>query len=198
MNDNKDLELFYIVPYTKSYNSGGYYRSDKTCSTEYRSPSESVWYGNPIFFNNKEQVLNWFYKNTGNPIPNVYRIKYIANYQGIDDVFKITNLKDGKIEYYTAVSENFYAKYNEDMSNHYGKIIWEYIYSHKYDDKVSLRFKYIYDEFIKRGIKIKFNVYDKKTDETTRFEFIGDPLYEKEKVKEKKLILYRPSHKRFW
>lgn len=198
MNDNNNLELFYIVPYTKSYNSGGYYRSDETCSTTYRAPSESIWNGDPLFFDEKEQLLNWFYQNAGNPIPNVYRIRYIANYQGVEDVFKITNLEDGKIEYYTALSENYYAKYDEDMSKRSGKIVWKPLYSHKYDDKASLRFVYIYDEFIKRGIKIRFNVYEKSFDERIRFEFIGDPLYEKEKAAGKKLVLYRPSYKGFW
>lgn len=198
MKNENDLELFYIVPYAKSYNSGGYYRSDETCSTAYKAPSESIWNGKPLFFDEKEQLLNWFYQNAGNHIPNVYRIRYIANFQCIDDVFEITNLKDGKIEYYTAVCENYYAKYDEDMSMRYGKIVWEDFYSYKYDDKASLRFEYIYNEFIKRGIKIKFNVFKKDIDKKTCFEFIGDPLYEKDKVEGKKLVLYKPSHKRFW
>lgn len=42
MSEINDLELFYILPYTKSYDSGGYYRSDETCSIVYRSPSESI------------------------------------------------------------------------------------------------------------------------------------------------------------
>ena len=50
MKEVNDLELFYILPYTKSYNSGGYYRSDETCSIAYRSTSETIWNGNPLVF----------------------------------------------------------------------------------------------------------------------------------------------------
>ena len=198
MEEKKDLELFYILPYTKSYNSGGYYRSDETCSTAYRSPSVSIWNGNPLVFDEKEQLLNWFYQNADKPIPNVYRIRYIANYLGVDDVIKITNLKDGKTEYYTALDEDSYAKYDASMSKLYDKNIWEYCYSFRYDDKALFRFEYIYNEFIKRGIKIKFNVYEKNIDKKECFEFVGDPRYEKEKAKGKKLVLHIPSPKSFW
>lgn len=200
MNKKDELELFYILPYTKSYNSGGYYRSDETCSIAYRSPSKSIWNKEPLVFDKKEELLNWFYQNSDNPIPIVYRIKYIANYLGVDDVIKITNLKDNKTEYYTALSEDSYAKYDASKSELYDKNVWEECYSFRYDDKALFRFEYIYNEFIKRGIKIKFNVYKKVVDEKERFEFIGDLLSKKDRkeAEGKKLVLYRSNPINWW
>ena len=195
---NKDLELFYILPYTKHYNNGYHYHNDETCCTDYRPASVSIWNDAPLFFDEKEQLLNWFYQNADKPIPTVYRIKYVNNYLGIDDVIKITNLSNGKTGYYTALSEDSYAKYDASKSELYGKIVWEDCYSFRYDPKTLFRFKDIYDAFIKRGIKIEYNVYKKDIDEKTRFEFIGDPFYSKEEAKGKKLVLYRPSLKSFW
>ena len=193
MNKKNELELFYILPYTKSYDCGGYYRSDETGSTAYRPPSESIWNGNPLIFDEKEQLLNWFFQNAGNPIPNVYRIKYIANCFGVDDVIKITNLENDETEYYTVLDEDFYAKYDEDLSKFYNKHIWEDFDSFRYSDKELFRFEYIYKELIKRGIEIKFNVYKEKINKKERFEFIGDPFFEEEQAKGKNLVLYRPS-----
>ena len=198
MKANIDLELFYILPYTKSYDCGGYYRSDETCSTAYRPPSVSVWNGSSLLFEDKEELLKWFYNNSGKPIPAVYRIKYIDNYLGVDDVFKITNLKDGKTEYYTALSEDYYAKYDADMSKLYEKNVWVDYYLFRYGENASIRLDNIYAAFSKRGIKIKYDVYKKAIDKKEFFEFIGDPFFEKEEAKGKKLVLYRPSPKGFW
>lgn len=198
MNKKKDLELFYILPYTVSYNSGGYYKDDDTGGIGYNPPSKSVWNGDSLIFEEKEDLLKWFYKNAGKQIPTVYRIKYIDNYLGVDDVFKITDLKDDKTEYYTALSEDSYAMYDENNSKIYDKNIWKPVYAFRYDTNRKFRFEYIYEEFIKRGIKIKFNVYEKNIDIKTRFEFIGDPRYERKAAEGKKLVLYNPHPKSFW
>lgn len=199
MNKNKDLELFYILPYTVSYISGGYFKNDETCSIDHKATSMSVWPEEPLVFDEKEELFRWFCENAGKPIPTVYRIKYIDNYLGVDDVFKITDLKDNKTRYYTALSEELYAMYDAIESKICGKNVWISEYLSKYDNtSLKFRFKYIYKEFIKRGIKIKFNVYEKDIDVKNRFEFIGDPYYEKEKAQEKKLVLYKPHPKSFW
>lgn len=197
MNEKNDLVLFYILPYTKRYDSGGYYRNDDTGCTAYRPPSETVWTGNPLIFDKKEQLLKWFYENAGNPIPTVYRMKYIANYKGLNDVIKITNLGNGETKYYTALSKDKYAWYDTEKSERFGNVVWDYGYLKHFDNR-PFKFDYIYEEFCKRGIKIKCNVYDSDIDKTDCFEFVGDPDYEKEKAKGKKLILYRPSFKSFW
>lgn len=189
----KDIEFFYVLPYIESYNSGGYYRSDETCSINYKAPSLNHINSIPLVFDDKEELLNYFLSHPGNPTPPVYRIKYINNYLGIDDVIKITNLNDNTTGYYTALNMDAYAKYDEVKSKMSNKNIWEYCYSYRYDDKALFNFEKIYNELIKRKAPIKYNVYKKNTDINKRFEYIGDPFYEKENIKEKKLILYKPN-----
>lgn len=197
---DKELELFYILPYTKKYDSGGHYYNDDKCCIDYRPASESIWNGEPLVFDEKEQLLNWFIQNIGEPIPTVYRIRYIANYQGIDDVIKITNLNNGKTGYYTALNKNSYAWYDAKKSESCGKNVWDYHYTFEFDNKVLFRFKYIYEEFSKRGIKIKCNVYKNDIDRTNCFDFIGDPFYriDREKMKTKQLVLYVRHPSNFW
>lgn len=187
---NKELELFYILPYTKNYNSGGhYYNDDKGC-VDYSPASVDTWTCSPLIFDKKEQLLNWFCQNPDKPIPIIYKIKFIANYQGVDDVIKITNLNNGKTDYYTALSKNYYAWYDEHSSKLHNKIIWDYRYMHEI-----FNFDYIYTGFSKRGVEIKFNAYknDDATDKINCFEFFGDIFYceERKKAKNKTLILYR-------
>lgn len=193
MSEINDLELFYILPYTKSYDSGGYYRSDETCSIVYRSPSESIQNGKSKFFDDKDKLLKWFYKNADNLIPKVYRIKYIANYKGFDDVFKITNLGDGNTKYYTALNKNTIICYDVINSESLEKYVWNYSYVPNQKDRFIL--KDIYKEFYERGIKIKYNVYEKiqeqNIDKKDCFEFIGNPFnsYGQKEITTKKLIL---------
>lgn len=63
MDKKDELELFYILPYIKTYDSGGYYRSDETCSINYIPPRESIYLNRSIFFDDKDELLQWFYKN---------------------------------------------------------------------------------------------------------------------------------------
>ena len=196
MNENNDIELFYIYPYTISYNSGGRYYNDETCSFGYRSPSESVWYGNPTFFESKEELLNWIIRNNGKPIPTIYRIKYISNCFGVDDVIKITNLNDGKTELYTIVrkieySTFTYAIYDEKKSEDYKVNVWEYIFGG--DSKSKIQLEAIYKEFVKRGIKLNFDITEKSLDRREIFDFVGDPLVKRKEFQGKKLILHYPT-----
>lgn len=198
MNKKDDLELFYILPYTKRYNSGYHYRNDDTGCTDYKAPSMSIWKGNSLFIEDKEKLLQWFYENPDNPIPVVYRIKYLSNYKGLDDIIKITNLSNNKTSYYTILNKDKYAWYDTEKSEYYGKDIWQWDFLNNSNQTINI--KDIYEEICKRGIKIKCNVFKKNIDKTECFEFIGDPFYraESEKMKNKKLILYRRHPNNFW
>lgn len=195
MNEKNDLELFYIHPYTKHYNSGGYYRNDETGCIDYLPSSEYYEYKKPLIFDDKEQLLNWFYKNVDKRIPTVYRIKYIGNYQGLDDVIKITNITTGGTGYYTTLNKERYVRYDRKSSEKTDKFFWIDALSYK----CIFEFKYIYEELIKRGIKPKYNVYKEDIDKTNCFEYIGDPFYysERTKAEGKKLVLYHEK-KIFW
>ena len=202
MKQKDELELYYILPYRKSYNSGGYYRNDDTGCKDYIPPSINNINGASIFFDGKETLLEWFYKNPDEPIPQVYRVKYISNYKGLDDVFKITNLCNGKIKYLTAFDEECYLLYDQETSELCKKDVWCRNFYGRYSDKrvENIKLKDLYEEFSKRGIKIKYNVYKKKRfkkniDKTSFFDYIGDPtVYPgKDEVKTKKLILYKSA-----
>lgn len=207
MSEKKDLELFYILPYTKSYNSGGYYRNDDTGCTDYIPPSIKDIKGGSIFFDDKETLLEWFYKNPDAPIPKVYRVKYFSSYKGLDDVFKITNLCNGKTKYLTAFDEEYYLLYDEEKSELCGKDVWcpKYCGLFSVMREENIKLQDLYEEFTKRGIKIKYNVYKKNRfkkniDKTSCFDYEGDPLVYpgRDEVKNKKLILYRPDLTGFW
>lgn len=200
--NQSELELFYILPYRKSYNSGGYYRDDDTGCTAYRPSSINNINGSSMFFDNKETLLEWFYKNSDNPIPKVYRVKYISNYKGLDDVFKITNLSNGKTKYITAFDEEYYLVYDEETSKLCEKDVWCCIFCGRYSAmrEENIKLEDLYGEFLRRGIKIKYNVYKKKRfkkniDKTSCFDYVGDPLLYpgKEEAQNKKLILYKSS-----
>lgn len=197
MKENKELVLYYILPYRQSFNPGGYYPSNETGCTSYRKASYSFFRENSVFFDDKEQLLNWFLANTDRQIPVVYRIKYLENYKGIDDVIQMTNLSSSFTGYYTILNKNCYAKFDAEKSEACEKNVWISLYLNP--DGETYRIRDIYDEFAKRGIKIKCNIYEKNMDKTECFEFVGDPFYspEKEDAKGKKLVLYRPSSKTF-
>ena len=114
-------------------------------------------------------------------------------------MFKITINNETK--FYTAINKDAYAWYDVEKSEIYGKDVWNYCYRYRYSIEGNEKFilKDIYEEFSKRDIKIKCNVYKKDVDKTEYFEFVGDPFYlsGKEKAKNKQLILYRPSSKSF-
>ena len=148
MNDNKDLELFYILPYTKSYVSGGYYKNDDTGCIDYKSGHTRIWPGSPLFFDKQEQLLKWFYENTDNPIPGVYRIKYLSNYKGLDDVFKITDLANDGTRYYKVIDKYHYVWFDMEKSESCEKNVWQLGFL--MDINGTFRFENIYEEFDKR------------------------------------------------
>ena len=85
--------------------------------------------------------------------------------------------------------------YDEEISELCKKDVWCRNFYGRYSDKrvENIKLKDLYEEFSKRGIKIKYNVYEKK-----RFKKnidIGDPtVYPgKDEVKTKKLILYKSA-----
>ena len=190
---NNELELFYILPHITNYNSGGNYRNDDTGCIDYSEPCLIICRGSSLFFDSKEQLLNYFYENAHKTIPVVYRIKYIDSYKGLDDVIKITDLSNNATTYHTMLNQYKCAYYNEEKSESCGKDVWEQYPSYISSEKFSV--KDIYEELKKRGIKIKSNV-----DKIKYFEFIGDPFYreEREKMKNKQLILYRTHPINFW
>ena len=189
MKETNDLELFYILPYSKSYDI------NNSSFSDYRIISEGSCNNNSRFFEDKDQLLKWFCKNTTQPIPQIYRIKYIANYKGLDDVFKITNLSDGETKYYTALNENEIVSCDEIRSELLGKYVWDYSYVPNQKNRFIL--KDIYKEFCKRGIKFKYNIYQKTNkqdiDKKECFEFVGNPYNQsgQKEIKTKKLILLK-------
>lgn len=132
-------------------------------------------------------MLNWIIRNNGKPIPTIYRIKYISNCFGVDDVIKITNLNDGKTEYSTFT----YAIYDEKESERYKVNVWEYIFDG--DSKSKIQLEVIYKEFIKRGIKLNFDITEESLDRREIFDFVGDPLVKRKEFQGKKLILHYPT-----
>ena len=152
MDEKKDLELFYILPYTKSYVSGGSYKNDDTGCIDYKSGHTRIWPGSPLFFDKQEQLLKWFYENTDNPIPCVYRIKYLSNYKGLDDVFKITDLANDGTRYYKVIDKYHFVWFDMEKSESCEKNVWQLGFLM---DIGTFRFENIYEEFDKRGIKIK-------------------------------------------
>lgn len=196
MKQKDELELYYIFPYTKSYNNASdveYVVNNSSCESDYRIISEGEWNNNSRFFEDKDELLKWFCRNSNQPIPQIYRIKYIANYKGLDDVFKITDLSDGETKYYTALNENEIVSYDALKSEFLGKYVWDYSYVPNQKNRFVL--KDIYKEFCKRGIKIKYNIYEKTQeqdiDKKECFEFIGNPYNQlgQKEIKSKKLIL---------
>lgn len=196
MKEKNNLKLFYIQPYEKNYNSGYHYKNDDTGCMDYMPASETIWEHNAKIFDSKEQLLKWFYKNADYPIPTVYIMQYVGNYKGLNDVIKITNLSDDTVGYYTALNKEMYAWYDAKESKYFEKNLWKSGYT--FNGKFS--FEFIYNEFIKRGIKIECNVFENNIDKRKNFEFIGDPFYrtDRETMKEKKLILYRCHPNNHW
>lgn len=196
MNEKKDLELLYILPYTVDYYRGKYrYVQDHYFK-------KIINHGKSLFFENEKELLEWFYKNANKPTPKVYRIKYIEKYLGIDDVFQLTNLQNGGTSYYTAFSKELYAYYRKSMSEDTGKYVWDTCRAPYLPGRDGWEFDLedIYKEFSKRGIKIKYNVYEskEKIDRYEHFEFVGDPVWDKDEAKGKKLVLYMSNPKHWW
>ena len=191
MNKKDELELFYILPYTKVYTNGGYYKNDDTGCIDYKTGHTRIWPGSPLFFEEKEQLLKWFYVNNDKPIPKVYRIKYLSNYKGLDDVFKITDLANDATRYYKIIDKYHYVWFDMGKSESCEKNVWQLGFL--MDINGTFRFENIYEEFDKRGIKIKnkSNLNKKNKGKIKGFDFIGDPF--SEKAKGKKLVLYKES-----
>lgn len=193
---NKNLELFYILPYTKKYNAGYHYYNDEICCNDYKDASFCIWQDDSLFFETEEQLLKYFYQNSHKPIPEVYKIRYIENFNGMDDVIQITNLGNNVTSFYTILNSKSYACYNFKISNFCRKYVWEDDYISKVETK--FRLKDMYCEFSKRGVKLKCDILKKNKDKTNNFEFIGDPYYivDAIKMKEKQLILYRHNYEK--
>lgn len=192
--EKKDLELFYILPYTKKYNAGHHYYNDEICCNDYKDAFFSTWYGKSLFFETEKELLNYFYQNSHNPIPVVYKIRYVENFKGLDDVIQITDLGNNTTAFYTILNSNSYAYFNFQISEFCGKNVWQdCIFP---IEESNFRLKDVYEGFSKRGIKLKCNVLKKNIDKTKLFEFIGDPYYivDAIQMKDKQLILYRNNH----
>lgn len=193
MNKKNDLELFYILPYTKKYNTGHHYYNDEICCNDYKDASFSIWYGDSLFFETEKQLLSYFSQNAHNPIPIIYRIRYMENFKGLDDIIQITNLGNNTTGFYTMLDKNRYAWFNLKISEFCGKNVWQDDILK--NDEGNFRLKDMFEEFSKRGIKLKCNVLKKNIDKTKCFEFIGDPYYigDAIQMKDKQLILYRQN-----
>lgn len=189
-----ELELFYILPYTKKFNASHHYYNDEICTNDYKDASFSTWYGKSLFFETEKELLNYFYQNPHNPIPKVYRIKYVGFFKGLDDVIQITDLRNSTTSFYTILNSNSYAYYNFNISEFCGKYVWQDVIFPMEESK--FRLKDMYEEFSKQGIKLKCNVLKKQIDKTKFFEFVGDPYYivDAIQMKDKKLILFRYNH----
>lgn len=190
--EKKDIELFYVLPYTKKYIAGYHYYNDDICCNDYKNASFNSWYGNSLFFDTEKDLLNYFYQNPHNPIPIVYKIRYVGNFKGLDDVIQITNLLNNATGFYTILNPKSYAYFDFNSSEFCGKYVWRDNFLKQIEES-KFRLKDMYEEFSKRGIKLKYNVLNTHLDKTNFFEFIGDPYYivDAIKMKDKQLILYR-------
>lgn len=193
MKEQTDLVLFYILPYTKRYSDGHHYYNDEISCMDYKSSNITIWKGESLFFDDKDQLLNWFYANTDKPIPSVYRIKYLENYKGLDDVIELTNLSSNVTTYHTILNKKTCAYYDVKKSESCGKDVWVPYPLDKTAETFDIRD--MYDEFTKRGIKLKCDVFKKNIDKVNCFEFIGDPFHivDAYKMQTKKLILYKEN-----
>lgn len=197
MNEKNNKSLFFIIPYETVYHNGGYFYDDETCATGYRPSSTDTFIGDPLIFDKSSDLLQWFYENaTKKTIPRIYKINYIGNYKGLDDVIKMTNLSNNETKYYTALNQEYCACYLGKESERCNKYVWDYFLTRPFGSMLSL--KQIYKAFSERGIDIKCNVYENNEDKRKCFEFCGEPSLprNREKIKTKKLILYRPEV--FW
>ncbi len=182
MNEN-DIELLYIVPYEISYDGGEYYYSDEINSDVYIPAHTSTYKKSPLFFDNIKQLQKWFYKNAGNPIPKVYRIKYLSTFKGIDNVLKITNLQNDKTRFFSILNKEYSLEHDVRGSILYKNNIWEEVLN-KF---VGFNLRKIYNEFQKRGVKIS------RSNNELKFDCICDVYYESSKMEGKKLVLNREN-----
>lgn len=99
--------LYYVVPkkiITIKYwdKSFGNYRYKDEMSVE-----------DPIMFDNKDDLFNWFLDNKDGIIPEIGLIEYLDKFKGVSNVIKFTSLSDNVTSYYTKISSLTY-KYIKD------------------------------------------------------------------------------------
>jgi len=195
MDKKTNLELYYILPYTKKYNAGHHFYNDEICCSDYKDSSFSTWYGNSLFFETEKELLNYFYQNPHNPTPEVYRIQYIGHFKGLDDVIQITELRNNSSGFYTILNKDSFAWFSFKVSEFCGKYVWQDTIFPIEESRFIL--KDIYKEFHKRGIKFKYDVLKKNIDKSKWFEFVGNPycIVDAIQMKDKQLILYRYNPK---
>ena len=124
-------------------------------------------YLKPIFFDNFDEVKEWFLNNIGQPIPVIYIIQYIESFEGVSDVIKINFIKnpnDG--QYYTAVNKNLIIKYIESDKK------WLQC-GYFTTNNPLYYFEEIYKAFEKRGISLN-NVYENNKDRISSFDVLDE------------------------
>ena len=65
---------------------------------------EEIMGEEPIIFENKEDLFNWFLDNKDGIIPEIRLIQYLNDFKGVSKVLKITSLNDDITNYYTKIS----------------------------------------------------------------------------------------------
>lgn len=65
---------------------------------------EEIMEEEPIIFNNKEDLFNWFLDNKDGIIPEIRLIHYLNDFKGVSKVLKITSLNNDITNYYTKIS----------------------------------------------------------------------------------------------
>lgn len=125
-----------------------------------------------LCFGTKKEMFDWFKHNTGNLIPEIRKIDYVGNYEGLTDVVKITGLSSGNVSewddkssafntsiYTTALTDGLIAIYDSSLPPYSDlNLKWKLFCMYNISDDLES----IYDEFEKKGIVLNNNVYKTK------------------------------------
>lgn len=192
----KNLNLYYFVPYRTYHNEGGYYKSDYGY-TRYADASDYKSYSAYQIFETKEQLADWFCQHAeeGYNIPTIYIARFIGRHLSVDDVIEITNLKDNTIGYYTVLDEETYAAYDDYRSKLRDAIIWE---RRPLGDEVDVknqnfRVKAIYEALKERDVQMKHDISDPEVNREEEFFYRGSLQYAYDDTISGKVVLNQPG-----
>ncbi len=120
----------------------------------------------PFFFENSEEIKQWFLENIGCPIPQIYKLEYLEVFEEVKDVIKISDVGNDNYTYWTAVNKNSLIKYLIEKKE------WrEYV---RFGVESPLRFfAAIYNAFEERGIKLN-NVFKNNNDRISEFDVLNE------------------------
>lgn len=120
----------------------------------------------PEFFNNEDELKNWFITHVGWKIPEINVLEYIGKFNDVNDVIKLSVLGQECCYYFTAVNKKLLIGYDEEED------LWRDII-HISQSNPFYYPKQIYNVLQEMGINLN-NVYENESDRISEFDVVNE------------------------